>query len=311
MKPRYLLVLILMVFAGCGTQHHAARVRSVPSGCVPSVPARMGVCVEHRFGAVPLTSVPSGARGVDISVYQGYPSWGVARANGLRFVYNQAGDGAFYHDPNFAVNTARERGLGILNGAYLFLRPGSAFAQASSLVSRIRAAGGIGRLSLPPVLDAEVPGAYGNLCAAAGRIRSLLHTAVLTYVSPGLWPGGAICGTGLWAAIWGGRGYAFGGWSTWLLQQVSGSGRFAGVSGSVDLDVDHGLLARAKPVPPTRAELHRELLRDYGYRRSLRGVIARKGCRKLHPHSRRCEVWRRHGAQVNKRIRVLHARHIY
>jgi lysozyme len=312
---RCLLVLLFVLFAGCGgtTNPPAPPVPSdAPApACDPPVgSAHMGECVQQRFGLGASSAAPAGARGVDVAIYQGYPSWQVAKAHGLSFAYNQTGDGPSFRDRNFALNWQREKELGLAHGAYLFVRPGNAVAQADALADAIAAAGGMDARALPPALDEEVPGSYANTCAAAARLRARLHSPVVLYTSPGLWWGGPVCGTLLWGAEWGSGGYAFAGWRTWSAQQYSGGGSWPGVSGQVDLDVDHGLLAQMHPAP-THAQLHRELVGLYRRRASLRRVLAREGCRHHNPHSRRCLVWLAHGAQTNRQIRALHARHIY
>src|ERR1700680_5005522 len=222
-----LLPLLLLVAAGCAPSsppHPVVTTTPAPVvTCAPTVPAHMGACVAQRFGLSQRLTAPYGARGIDNSVYQSLPNWRLVKDHGLRFTYGQTGDGAGFRDWNFAANWRPEKALGIPHGAYLFLRPGSAYAQADALANSILAAGGMDRTALPPALDAEVPGAYQVVCSAATRLRARLHTAVVVYTSPGLWWGGPTCGTLSWPAEWGSSGYSFGGWAGYVAQQYSGS----------------------------------------------------------------------------------------
>ncbi len=62
---------------------------------------------------------------------------------------------------------------------------------------------------------------------------------------------------------------------------------------------------------PTRAQQHHELVGLYKSRRALRGVIREHRCPAYRVAGPKCRTWRSHGAQTNRRIRALHAQHIY
>jgi Glycosyl hydrolases family 25 len=294
-------VAVLLLVAGCGGGHSGSSpsvVSSQPATtpCNAPVPAHMGECVQQRFGLAP--GVSTLAHGWDISVYQGTPSFPAS----LRFVYNQVGDGTSYRDPNFSASCAREKRQGIKCGAYLFVRPGDAAGQAA-VIRYVLA-----QTDLPPALDVEVPGAYGELCLIAHDLHVLI---VVAYTAPGLWPGGATCGTRLWAAEWGTAGYAFAGWSSYVAQQTCGTC-------GVDEDSDHGLLALVHPAP-THAQVlarwHRELDAHYRLRAELHGDIDRHHCRLGKPwyghatpssYHTVCGDWLEHG---EREVRIINAFH--
>jgi hypothetical protein len=313
-------LLIAGVLAGCGSHHATPSPSTAPPTCNPPVGhARMGQCVQQRFGFRGPQRALAGARGLDIANYQGTPDWRTAKAHGLRFVWGQSSDGSFA-DWNFAVNWQRERALGIPHGAYIFLRPGCGYCQGQYLAHRIHAVGGQDSNALPPLIDAEVTGAYEQTANAAAGIHSVLgNIPVATYTSPGLWAGCCRDGTLLDAAIWGQNGYSFGGWPGFVAQQFCGLHcHFPGVSGEVDLQVDHGLLGLLHPTPPCRgacerAAKKRALYRAYIYRGELRYLLRIHRCRVI--HGRRayhaCPTWGAHGRAVNRRINQLHREGIW
>jgi lysozyme len=77
-----------------------------------------------------------------------------------------------------------------------------------------------------------------------------------------------------------------------------------------EVEVRVFLTPEPKPKPPTKAQLHAQLERDYTTRRELRALITRHACR-THTHRRPCPTWFHQGASVNNAIRALHARGIW
>lgn len=77
-----------------------------------------------------------------------------------------------------------------------------------------------------------------------------------------------------------------------------------------EVEVRLFLTPEPKPKPPTRAQLHQQLERDYATRRELRVLISRHACR-AHTRRRPCPEWFRQGAQVNNSIRALHKRGVW
>jgi GH25 family lysozyme M1 (1,4-beta-N-acetylmuramidase) len=243
-----------------------------PASAPCAVPAHMGCALPQRFGLGKPTA-QSGAQGVDVSLWQGYVSWGTAKANGLRFAIDKAVE-AGGRDPRFAQNWVAQRQLGIPHAAYAFMRCCSGYWQGAALAYAIRAVGGMDANALPPVLDTETNGSYGTVCEAARAIRAILHiSSVVVYTSPGLWPGGATCGTYLWTAAWGGFPANASSWSSHVAWQWCGTCSFPGVSGQVDRDLSTGLLSFLRPAPPTHGELQRQLYAAYRTRTGLRHRI--------------------------------------
>ncbi len=330
---RCLLLFVLAgLLAGCGASKHPAPRVNAPA-CAPAVPARMGLCIERRYGAVAPALKRVGfqrANGLDISTYQGSPDFATAHANGIRFTWNQSNDGLGFYDPNFIANWCAEKRHGIIPGAYIFER-GNGYSEGQLLARRILAARSAcgGGSELPPLLDAEVSGAYEATASAAAGVRSILgNVRVAAYTSPGLWAGCCRDATVLDEAIWwSGGGYNFGGWPGWVAQQFCGTCYFPGVGGQVDLQSDHGVLALVKPPCAgacERAALKARLYRDYRQRNALRGAIrgvraqlALHKCRTRHGRHayRRCpdlkrkgDAYHRRGAAVNRDITYLRRR---
>jgi GH25 family lysozyme M1 (1,4-beta-N-acetylmuramidase) len=355
--PYLLLLLLPLLVAACGESSHEKEQKAktqaratiaknahllapprptatmLAVGCAePAQPLKlyMGACVAVKYGKPAETKetvqVGSfGAKGLDVSVYQGLPEWSTAHGHGVQFVWNQSSDG-FGPDWNFVANWVSERRFGIVPGAYIFLRPGAGYSEGRYLGQRILAARrSSGGNELPPLIDSEVNGAYEQTSSAERGVKSVLgNVTVATYTSPGLWGGCCRGGTELDAAIWGTGGYAFGGWPTYVAQQYCGTCSFPGVGGEVDLQVDHGVLEHVVPPKPRcrRCELEakrKQLFALYAERVHIRSAInrvrvtlrthhclvkhPRKACRELAAHGR--ELHRR-GDSVNARIQQLH-----
>lgn len=264
-----------------------------------------------------------GPRGVDSSNWNGLPNWAAAKSNGLSFVYNQTGNGYTYHDYNFAANWSAQKHLGIPHGPYLFVLPQSAEAQANAMYADIQKAGGLDANALPPALDAEVSGAYSQVCPIAEKLKAKLHIpTVVLYTASGLWPYSSpqCSGLVLWAAEWGTNSpYGFGGYpsSSVLAVQTSGSTYNPfGLSGQWDVDVSTGILGllhkpAPKPAPKPKPVPHRILIHDLavaiGLRRALRRERLTHLCHTRHERSkyhRECVRWL-HNSRVETRL-IIH-----
>jgi hypothetical protein len=282
--------------------------------CHHRVPAQAGECIRQRFGVrrgTPLKSfglLPLGAfhaTGIDISVYQGVPSFFQARLAGLRLVIVQTNDG-FHRNPSFYAQVRAIRGAGLPWGFYTFTE---AFSGATQAAIAVQMAAGQGA-TLGAWTDVEVPGSYGYACEYVNYARVHGYRIVGKYSSPGLVEGGACIGYD-WPAEWSGGSYPLRGYSyaQTVVRQNCGTCRFSGVSGEVDRDEDLGLLALAKP-GPTHAEVvarwHRELKAHAKLRRELHGLIEAHRCRldkrghgheipRTHRQWEECRTWIAHG----------------
>jgi hypothetical protein len=273
-----------------------------PAG-VSGVVAHMGECVQHHFNFT-TSFVYNHVQGLDISLYQEIPDWRTVREQGTLFVWNQAFDGGS-NDWNFYENWKLEREHGITPGGYAFLRPGCGFCQGARLGEDIRRAGRAGG-ELPPLLDAEVPGAYEIVSEAADGVRSVLgaNTLVATYTSPGLWEGCCRDHTALDAAVWFQPAYAFGGWPTWIAQQFCGFHCYlSGINGEVDLQSDHGVLALIHPCNEA-CQRHELAIRLHRLERQVKAI-------RHDINVTRVRIRMLHNLLIVHHCRRVHGRHAY
>lgn len=268
----------------------AAAAQSAQSApCVPPVPARMGACTPLPLSA-PLHGEPAvhGRLGVDVSVYQGAPKWWTARAAGLKFAVDKAGEGTAYSDPTFVRNWTIQRSLGLPHAAYWFLRPVSCVEQADLLAARIRSVGGQDPKALPPVGDAEVPLPAGCVAAFVARVKADLRIrTVVAYTAPGTWPGGPNPGALLWVATYGGAPGC-----VWTCSHVAWQFTdstfgpephgWPGIGASVDVDLDSGLIAL---LPNPRLDHDRAL------HTKLLALRRKHQCSRPTTRYRACPVW--------------------
>lgn len=102
--------------------------------------------------------------GIDISHHQGEIDWRkLAKAehtgSGIQFVFMKATEGSDWVDSAFQRNFAEARENGFIRGAYhFFSNTSSAEKQADFFCEQVRLTDN----DLPPVLDVETPGDYGD-----------------------------------------------------------------------------------------------------------------------------------------------------
>ncbi|MGN6611533.1 MAG: glycoside hydrolase family 25 protein [Angustibacter sp.] len=160
-------------------------------------------------------------------------------------------------DTCYARNYAGAAGRGIYRGAYHYAIPstvpGSAARDARVFVSvtgRLQNAG-----DLPPVLDLETSGGLDPAQLASWTrtwlttVRALTGRQPMIYTYPSFWRSAmadsqAFHAYPLWIAHWTRTPSVPGGWSNYTIHQYSASGRVAGISGDVDLDVFNGSAAQ-------------------------------------------------------------------
>lgn len=320
MRRLALLFPLLLTVAGCGgaprssprVTQPATLTFSEPSAspCHTRVPPSAGECVAQRYGFhAPTATSPSAPLTVshgdcaDLSQWQGY----APNLTGLRCVIIQASYG-LNEEPSLYSQIRDANEHHVPWGAYAFLEGNSGAAEAR-LAAQLTS--GHGR-TLGVWADAEIGAAYSHACEFTGETRALKVHIYGLFAAPGMWPGGR-CDGWLWPSEWDVPAvYAFAGYPSSAIKLWQDCGSCSRYGVKTDRDVDEGLLAlaRSKPKPPTKAQLHRQLERDYTLRRELRGLISKHECR-THIHRRPCPVWFRQGTAVNNSIRALHARGIY
>jgi lysozyme len=184
--------------------------------------------------------------GVDVSDYQGAPSWAAVRASGYSFAIAKATQGTGNTQSTFAGNLAGIRAVGMTAGAYHFLDwNADPVAQANHFLSVYQPRPG----DLPPTLDCEactvdsvaaiahVSGFISEVEKHLSGRRCLLY---MSYSFPGdsLAGGSGFSGHDLWVAAYSNAAEppVPAAWSKATIWQYSQTGQVGGISGDVDLD---------------------------------------------------------------------------
>ncbi|QWU17409.1 lysozyme [Paenibacillus sophorae] len=209
------------------------------------------------------------AQGIDISHHNGPVDWAKVKADGISFAFLKASEGQTYRDDTFAVHVKAARAVGVLVGAYHFVRAvneADAKAEAANFFAAIEAAGGMDVLDLPPVMDYENnPGGISKARINAIAAAFLLEIEQKTGVRPIVYTGNSFAANfaaaigkyPLWVARYSKEAptevTAWPRWDFWQYSdgqnggERSGGGRkVAGVSGYVDLNEYAGTVAELK-----------------------------------------------------------------
>lgn len=201
--------------------------------------------------------------GIDVSYHQDLIDWPKVRTSGVRFAIIKASEGEGYTDPMFEQNMLGAAKAEIVAGTYHFFLPRyDPLAQARHYVKTLQELGG-GKPTLPPCVDIETPGpgksAYNqSLKVFLEEIFRLTGRTAMIYVSPGFWnsylpvpvySGYKLLRSGVdWAAeypLWvahytTGWPYQVYPWAGWAFWQYSSSGKIAGITTRVDLNLFSG-----------------------------------------------------------------------
>lgn len=318
-----LLLLVLLVFVGCGgTSKPNTKFTPPVFVCHHKEPAQMGECIRQELEAHPkaLTLAPPTAslraQGVDISRWQPHPRFRELRAEGISFVIVQAADNDHESNPFLVEQVRGAHAAGLKVGVYVFAEGASSTSQGAALIVAVRPIRSL--ISLGAFVDAEVSPAYARACGIAS-VLSHSFFVVGVYGSPGTYRGGRCVGV-QWPAEWGfGRATPLPSYpsSSIRLRQWCGTCRLGGNDGEIDRDEDLGVIALSHVETPeqktSRVKREREarLQADYHERRGLNGELAKLNC--LHgydhytrAHKARCtELRHRHG--INSRdLKRLH-----
>jgi lysozyme len=209
--------------------------------------------------------------GIDVSHHQGAINWGAVARSGQVFAICKASEGSSSRDSRFAANWAGIRSVGMVRGAYHFLRSDSdPRAQARHFLSIVGNVEG----SLT-ALDVESSGGSRPTAAQARAFKQEFaqrtggHPLII-YTGRWYWHGvlgnpfGADLGP-LWhSAYTSTPGPLYGGWSRFTFWQYSQTGRVAGISGNVDLNHfygDRAALAALQEADVTPKEVEQVLVR--------------------------------------------------
>lgn len=217
-------------------------------------------------GLLALAPLSASARvvGSDVASWQ-HPhhsaiSWHAVRAQGHRFVFIKATEGADYVNPYFRRDWRGTARAGIYRGAYHFARPSrnlrSAVVQARRFVhvsGRARARG-----DLPPTLDLEATGGLRPARLIAWTRTWLQTVTHLTgrrpmiysyhrFWSQAMHSTAAFRRYRLWGASYTRTPTTFGrAWHQWTFWQFTSRGRVHGIRGRADVNVFHGSLSKLK-----------------------------------------------------------------
>lgn len=307
-----LLLLPLLLLAACGGSSQTTTTATAtspvtapatsPPRCVHRIPRGAGDCIKTELGeknlkAVAPPTASARTQGVDVSRWQGLPSFTASGQVGFSVV--QTNDGPVTN-PFFGLQVASLNAHRIPWGAYTFLEGYSGARQAdlADTISR-----GRGR-TLGLWGDAEQGSAYPQACSYTAEASRAAHI-VGVYGSPGTYRGGRCRGFD-WPAEWGsGRAYPLPGYpaSATKLRQWCGTCRLAGFSGEVDRDEDLGLLALAHPKPSK----HQQLAAAKHRTAVLLADLHRHGCFHVHGRAayRLCPRWGGEWRHEAARVRQL------
>lgn len=195
--------------------------------------------------------------GVDVSRYQLNVNWEQVRDSGLSFAFAKATEGRTYTDPTFRTTWQRLQDVGLVRGAYHFMRPdnNAALDEAKHAVEVV---GELGSGDLPIVGDLEVP--RPNLAPRqlvdwvntwCTTVEELTGRTPILYTYTSYWID-QLAGTKelaqwpLWLADYrqpapDRPAESLGGWR-WLFWQWTGKGRVFGYDGDIDRNVFRGTL---------------------------------------------------------------------
>ncbi len=187
--------------------------------------------------------------GVDVSHYQGSPTWSTVKASGQMFAITKATEGQTYTDTTFSANYSGIAATGMIRGAYHFARPDTgandAVLEADHFIAVAGTFAGAGKLA--PVLDLE---ANGGLSSSAlitwthdflNEVQRLTGRTPIIYTGPSFWQTSMANSTAfttypLWIAHYTTASSPTipGGWANYTFWQYTSSATIDGISGSVD-----------------------------------------------------------------------------
>ena len=133
--------------------------------------------VEYVFGSDGVLTTSSGARGIDVSKWNGSIDWKAVRNEGIEFViircgYRGSSQGALIEDPTFRTNIKGAQAAGLKVGVYFFtqaVNEAEAVEEASMVIELCKGYG----LSFPVYLDVEGSNGRGDTISAEQRTANI------------------------------------------------------------------------------------------------------------------------------------------
>lgn len=220
-----------------------------------SITAVVTVAALAVSGTAVAQAVSLGApKGIDVAAHQhpgGTPiDWSKVRTDGQSFAFVKATEGGDWVNPHYVEDIQAANAAGLKTGAYHYARPaGDAKTQAASFAAQIALAPD---QTLPPALDIEV--AEGKSAAQleqwieefTSELKRLTGRTPMIYTYKYFWMGQMnnsqkFSDMPLWLAAYQDQApEAVGGWNELSFWQRSGSGKVAGISTDVDMNLFNG-----------------------------------------------------------------------
>ena len=220
-----------------------------------SITAVVTVTALAVSGTAVAQAVSLGApKGIDVAAHQhpgGTPiDWSKVRTDGQSFAFVKATEGGDWVNPHYVEDIQAANAAGLKTGAYHYARPaGDAKTQAANFAAQIALAPD---QTLPPALDIEV--AEGKSAAQleqwieefTSELKRLTGRTPMIYTYKYFWMGQMnnsqkFSDMPLWLAAYQDQApEAVGGWNELSFWQRSGSGKVAGISTDVDMNLFNG-----------------------------------------------------------------------
>ena len=220
-----------------------------------SITAVVTVAALAVSGTAVAQAVSLGApKGIDVAAHQhpgGTPiDWSKVRTDGQSFAFVKATEGGDWVNPHYVEDIQAANAAGLKTGAYHYARPaGDAKTQAANFAAKIALAPD---QTLPPALDIEVT--EGKSAAQleqwieefTSELKRLTGRTPMIYTYKYFWMGQMnnsqkFSDMPLWLAAYQDQApEAVGGWNKLSFWQRSGSGKVAGISTDVDMNLFNG-----------------------------------------------------------------------
>lgn len=220
-----------------------------------SITAVVTVAALAVSGTAIAQAVSFGApKGIDVAAHQhpgGTPiDWSKVRSDGQSFAFVKATEGGDWVNPHYVQDIQAANAAGLKTGAYHYARPaGDAKTQAANFAAQIALAP---NQTLPPALDIEVT--EGKSAAQleqwiedfTSELKRLTGRTPMIYTYKYFWMGQMnnsqkFSDMPLWLAAYQDQApEAVGGWNELSFWQRSGSGKVAGISTDVDMNLFNG-----------------------------------------------------------------------
>ena len=220
-----------------------------------SITAVVTVAALAVSGTAVAQAVSLGApKGIDVAAHQhpgGTPiDWSKVRTDGQSFAFVKATEGGDWVNPHYVEDIQAANAAGLKTGAYHYARPaGDAKTQAANFAAQIALAP---NQTLPPALDIEVT--EGKSAAQleqwieefTSELKRLTGRTPMIYTYKYFWMGQMnnsqkFSDMPLWLAAYQDQApEAVGGWNELSFWQRSGSGKVAGISTDVDMNLFNG-----------------------------------------------------------------------